>query len=44
MQDHGVMACAKHFPGHGDTDTDSHYSLPVINKSLESNQEEHIIL
>jgi beta-N-acetylhexosaminidase len=35
MQDHGVMACAKHFPGHGDTDTDSHYSLPVINKSLE---------
>lgn len=25
-----VMACAKHFPGHGDTDTDSHYDLPVI--------------
>ncbi len=35
MQDEGVMACAKHFPGHGDTDTDSHYSLPVINKSFE---------
>lgn len=34
MQDNGVMACAKHFPGHGDTDSDSHYSLPVINKSL----------
>lgn len=33
MQDNGVMACAKHFPGHGDTDTDSHYDLPVINKS-----------
>lgn len=31
MQDEGVMACAKHFPGHGDTDTDSHLSLPVIN-------------
>jgi beta-glucosidase-like glycosyl hydrolase/CubicO group peptidase (beta-lactamase class C family) len=30
MQDHQVMACAKHFPGHGDTDTDSHYDLPVI--------------
>lgn len=30
MQDNGVMACAKHFPGHGDTDTDSHYDLPVI--------------
>ena len=31
MQDNGVMACAKHFPGHGDTGTDSHYDLPVIN-------------
>lgn len=30
MQDVGVMASAKHFPGHGDTDTDSHYALPVI--------------
>ena len=31
MQDVDVMACAKHFPGHGDTDVDSHYDLPVIN-------------
>ena len=31
MQDHGVIACAKHFPGHGDTDVDSHLDLPVIN-------------
>ncbi len=30
MQDNGVLACAKHFPGHGDTDTDSHKTLPVI--------------
>lgn len=30
LQDHGVLACAKHFPGHGDTDVDSHYDLPVI--------------
>jgi beta-glucosidase-like glycosyl hydrolase/CubicO group peptidase (beta-lactamase class C family) len=30
MQDNGVMACAKHFPGHGDTDVDSHYDLPLI--------------
>lgn len=30
MQDHGIAACAKHFPGHGDTDVDSHYDLPVI--------------
>ena len=34
MQDNGVMACAKHFPGHGDVATDSHYDLPVINKSM----------
>lgn len=34
MQDEGVMACAKHFPGHGDTDVDSHYDLPVINHDL----------
>lgn len=30
MQDHDVMACAKHFPGHGDTDVDSHHDLPII--------------
>ena len=30
LEDENVMACAKHFPGHGDTDTDSHYDLPVI--------------
>ena len=34
MQDVGVMACAKHFPGHGDVDVDSHHDLPVINKSM----------
>jgi len=34
MQDVGVMACAKHFPGHGDVDVDSHKDLPVINKTL----------
>lgn len=30
MQDNGIVACAKHFPGHGDTDVDSHFDLPVI--------------
>jgi beta-glucosidase-like glycosyl hydrolase len=33
MQDNGVMATAKHFPGHGDVNVDSHFDLPVINKS-----------
>ncbi|MEQ1733328.1 MAG: glycoside hydrolase family 3 N-terminal domain-containing protein, partial [Bacteroidia bacterium] len=35
MQDHGVMANAKHFPGHGDTDADSHLTLPIVNASKE---------
>jgi len=30
LQDKRVLAVAKHFPGHGDTDTDSHKALPVI--------------
>jgi beta-N-acetylhexosaminidase len=33
LQDNGIMATAKHFPGHGDTDSDSHLTLPIINKS-----------
>ena len=33
LQSEGVMACAKHFPGHGDVSVDSHLDLPVINKS-----------
>lgn len=39
MQSQGILACAKHFPGHGDTETDSHYDLPVINKSLQQLEE-----
>jgi beta-N-acetylhexosaminidase len=34
LQDNGVMATAKHFPGHGDVNVDSHFDLPVINKSM----------
>lgn len=30
LQDGGVLASAKHFPGHGDTDVDSHFDLPII--------------
>lgn len=35
MEAYNVIACMKHFPGHGDTATDSHYGLPMVDKSLE---------
>jgi beta-N-acetylhexosaminidase len=35
LQENGILACGKHFPGHGDTDADSHKTLPVINHSRE---------
>lgn len=35
MQAGGLGACAKHFPGHGDTDLDSHHDLPVLRHDLE---------
>ncbi len=34
LQKKGLLSCAKHFPGHGDTAIDSHISLPVISKSF----------
>ncbi|MDK0905774.1 glycoside hydrolase family 3 N-terminal domain-containing protein [Clostridium perfringens] len=39
IQDQGVAATAKHFPGHGDTSTDSHYGLPMVDKSIEELRE-----
>ena len=33
LQEGGVAACAKHFPGHGDTDVDSHLDLPAVDHS-----------
>ena len=33
LQNKNVIACAKHFPGHGDTKTDSHLDLPILKKS-----------
>lgn len=35
----GVQPCVKHFPGHGDTSTDSHFALPKVDDSLESLRE-----
>jgi len=35
LQTNGIFATAKHFPGHGDTDKDSHHTLPIVNHSLE---------
>lgn len=35
LEDSGLISCAKHFPGHGDSAVDSHLSLPVIKKSFE---------
>jgi beta-N-acetylhexosaminidase len=36
MQAEHIIACIKHFPGHGDTDTDSHRALPVVAREIEA--------
>jgi beta-glucosidase-like glycosyl hydrolase len=38
----GIAACAKHFPGHGDTSVDSHISLPVIERGLDELQKKEL--
>jgi beta-N-acetylhexosaminidase len=35
LQQHGLLACGKHFPGHGDTSKDSHLDLPRVSQSLD---------
>ncbi|MCG2792415.1 MAG: glycoside hydrolase family 3 protein [Weeksellaceae bacterium] len=35
LQDHKILAAIKHFPGHGDTDKDSHLDLPVVSHNIE---------
>lgn len=36
LQTSGLLACAKHFPGHGDTTQDSHFDLPLVKTSIET--------
>lgn len=43
ITDQGVISVVKHFPGHGDTHTDSHKSLPVIDKSLHELEETELV-
>jgi len=43
IRENGVMTCGKHFPGHGDTAVDSHFALPVINKSLEAMEQTELV-
>lgn len=43
LQTSGLLACAKHFPGHGDTTQDSHYELPLVKTSLKTLREREMI-
>lgn len=42
LQDAGIIACAKHFPGHGDTNADSHYTLPLLRHTFEEIDSIHL--
>ncbi|HEY9114818.1 MAG TPA: glycoside hydrolase family 3 N-terminal domain-containing protein, partial [Bacteroidales bacterium] len=43
MQDVGIIACAKHFPGHGNTVADSHITLPLVGASRKSLEETELV-
>lgn len=43
LQSTGLMACGKHFPGHGDTAVDSHLSLPKVDRPLASLEEVELV-
>lgn len=43
LQTEGIMACAKHFPGHGCTTKDSHYDLPIVKKTMEELRDEEFV-
>jgi beta-N-acetylhexosaminidase len=43
LRDEGIIGCAKHFPGHGDTSTDSHLELPVLHLTKEELQTRELL-
>ena len=43
LNETGILGCLKHFPGHGDTATDSHFSLPVVSATLEELRDRELI-
>ena len=43
MMNAGVIPVVKHFPGHGDTDTDSHVGLPVVDKTVEELEDQELM-
>lgn len=43
LRDGGILSCAKHFPGHGDTSVDSHYDLPVLRHTQQMLQKVELI-
>lgn len=43
IRDSSIVSVIKHFPGHGDTDVDSHYGLPLVEKSLAELKELELI-
>lgn len=43
MQDENIISCIKHFPGHGDTDIDSHTGLPRVDATYEELKQTHLL-
>lgn len=43
LQTNGLIACAKHFPGHGDTSQDSHVELPLVKTSLDELRQRELV-
>jgi beta-glucosidase len=43
LHDGGAVGCLKHFPGHGDTDVDSHIELPVLQRTLDQLRERELV-